>query len=42
MVTYECKMILTVEMMVYLKTEDDGNFTIQTSGWEHVACYVCR
>jgi len=35
-------MILTVEMKVYLKTEDDGNFTNHTSGWEHVACYVCR
>lgn len=35
-------MILTVEMMVYLKTEDDGNLANQTSGLEHVACYVCR
>jgi hypothetical protein len=41
-VTYKCKMILTLEMTVYFKTEDAGNFTNQTSGWEHVTCYVCR
>jgi len=29
MVTYECKVISTVEMTVYLQTEDDGNFTIR-------------